>query len=102
MAEQKPTGILDEKFFETLEKYRKISQMTNDEGFKFYAPKFLEVGPVKRIEQVKSELGEINYKLGLLSDFKRNFDKYELEIAGKNWFYVEAEEMEEDKEFMDF
>ena len=94
MAQQKPTGFLDEKFFETLEKYRKISQMTNDEGFKFYAPKFLEVGPGKRIEQVKAEIGEINYKLGLLNDFKRNFDKYELEIAGKNWFYVEAEEME--------
>lgn len=94
MAQQKPTGILDEKFFETLEKYRKISEMTTDEGFKFYAPKFLQVGPEKRIEQVKAELGEINYKLGLLNDFKRNFDKYELEIAGKNWFYVEAEEME--------
>ena len=81
MAQQKPTGILDEKFFETLEKYRKISEMTTDEGFKFYAPKFLQVGPEKRIEQVKAELGEINYKLGLLNDFKRNFDKYELEIA---------------------
>ena len=43
MAPQKPTGILDEKFFETLEKYRKISAMTTDVGFKFYAPKFLEV-----------------------------------------------------------
>lgn len=94
MTQSKPTGFLDEKFFETLEKYKNISEMTTDEGFKFYAPKFLEVGAGKRLEQVKAELGEINYKLGLLSDFKRNFDKYELEIAGKNWFYVEAEEME--------
>ena len=89
-----PTGILDEEFFEILEKYKKINEMTSDETFKFYAPNFLKVGPAVRLDQIKAELSDVKYKLGLLRDFSRNFDKYELEIAGKNWFYVEAEEME--------
>ena len=90
------TGLLDKVFFDTLDKYKRIYELTSDQSFKFYAPKFLEKGVYKRREEIVAELKGIDFKLGLLDKdrFKSNFDRYEMSIAGKNWDYVDSKEME--------